>query len=176
MEKLSLNRSSTDPGTVIFLQHYSFPSPLYSRSGRLTNNYCPVPRFPSLKVSFRLGTQNQLNRNKPFPSSPGPLYQKTRLSAQPLIWKWFFILMQMKLICTRKVVHLASFWRWGFLELGSGLFHESLSWNAGVPSHHPPRLGETTGHELALRCVHTMAVSFSYQHEKLSGIVWTPIR
>ena len=29
--------------------------------------------------------------------------------------------MQMKLIITRKVVHLASFWKWGFLELESGL-------------------------------------------------------
>ena len=28
--------------------------------------------------------------------------------------------MQIKLIFTRKVVHLASFWKWGFLELGSG--------------------------------------------------------
>ena len=45
---------------------------------------------------------------------PPGLCIKTRLSAQ--IWKWFFILMQMKLIFTRKVVHLAS------LELGSGLF------------------------------------------------------
>ena len=46
---------------------------------------------------------------------------ETRLSAQPLIWKWFFILMQIKLIFTRKVVHLASFWKWGFLEVGNGL-------------------------------------------------------
>ena len=30
--------------------------------------------------------------------------------------------MQIKLIFTRKVVHLASFWKWGFLELGSGIF------------------------------------------------------
>ena len=30
--------------------------------------------------------------------------------------------MQIKLIFTRKVVHLASFWKWGFLELGGGLF------------------------------------------------------
>ena len=44
---------------------------------------------------------------------------KTRVGAQPLIWKSFFILMQIKLIFTRKVVHLASFWKWGFLELGS---------------------------------------------------------
>ena len=28
-----------------------------------------------------------------------------------------FILMQITLIFTRKVVHLASFWKWGFLEL-----------------------------------------------------------
>ena len=27
-----------------------------------------------------------------------------------------------KLIFKRKVVHLASFWKWGCLELGSGLF------------------------------------------------------
>ena len=40
---------------------------------------------------------------------------KTRLKAQLLIWKWFFILMQINLIFTRKVVHLASFWEWGFL-------------------------------------------------------------
>ena len=44
-----------------------------------------------------------------------------KTSVQPLILKWFFIHMQVKLIFTRKVVHLASFWKWGFLELGSGL-------------------------------------------------------
>ena len=55
---------------------------------------------------------------------------KTRVSAQHLIWKSFFILMQIKLIFTRKVVHLASFWKWGFLELGSGLFlWIKLAWN-----------------------------------------------
>ena len=36
-----------------------------------------------------------------FRLTPG-LWIKTRLSAQPLIWKWFFILMQIKLIFTRK--------------------------------------------------------------------------
>ena len=59
--------------------------------------------------------------NRPFPSSPGLCF-KTRVGAQPLIWKSFFILMQIKLTFTRKVVHLASFWKWGLLELGSGLF------------------------------------------------------
>ena len=60
--------------------------------------------------------------NRPFPSSPGSLFQK-KVGAQPLIWKSFFIFMQIKLIFTRKVVHLASFWKWGFLELGNGLFY-----------------------------------------------------
>ena len=59
--------------------------------------------------------------NRPFPSSPGLCF-KMRVGAQPLIWKSFFILMQIKLIFTRKVVHLALFWKWGFLELGSSLF------------------------------------------------------
>ena len=35
---------------------------------------------------------------------PPGLCIKTRLSAQPLIWRWFVILMQIKLIFTRKVV------------------------------------------------------------------------
>ena len=46
-----------------------------------------------------------LNAIGHFRVPPG-LCIKTRLSAQPLICKWFFILMQIKLIFTRKVVHL----------------------------------------------------------------------
>ena len=45
--------------------------------------------------------------NGPFPSFPGLCF-KTRVGAQPLIWKSFFILVQIKLIFTREVVHLAS--------------------------------------------------------------------
>ena len=62
--------------------------------------------------------ENHLNR--PFLSFPGPLFQNEgRCSAFDM--KSFFTLMQIKLIFTRKVVHLASFWKWGFLELRSGL-------------------------------------------------------
>ena len=52
--------------------------------------------------------------NKPFPCPLEPLYQnEVIISAQPLIWKGFFIPMQIKLFFTIKVVHLASsegFW------------------------------------------------------------------
>ena len=50
------------------------------------------------------------------------LWIKTRLRTQPLILKWFFILIQLKLIFTRKIVHVASFWKWRYLGDGSGLF------------------------------------------------------
>ena len=40
---------------------------------------------------------------------PSGLCFKRRVGVQPLIWKSFFILMQIKLIFTKKVVHLASF-------------------------------------------------------------------
>ena len=62
----------------------------------------------------------------PFPSCPRPLY-KSRLSARPLISKPLFILMHTKLIFTWKVLHLGSFLKWEFLELGNGLFNKS-SW------------------------------------------------
>ena len=46
---------------------------------------------------------------------------KARQSAKPLIWQWFFIFMQIKFIFARKVLHLASFKKWEFSELGDGL-------------------------------------------------------
>ena len=42
---------------------------------------------------------------------------KARLGAKPLIWTWRFIPLHIKLIFTRKVLHLASFWKWEILEL-----------------------------------------------------------
>ena len=43
----------------------------------------------------------------------------------------FVILMQMKLIITRKVLHLASFWKWEFWELRNGQWAMS-SWRAAL--------------------------------------------
>ena len=56
---------------------------------------------------------------------PPGLCFKTRVGAQPLIWKSFFILLQIKLIFTRKVVHLASFWKRGFFETRKWPIHSS---------------------------------------------------
>ena len=58
--------------------------------------------------------------NMSFPSSPGPLYQN-EVKCSAFDMEMFFNLMQVKLIFTRKVVHLASFWKWG-----SGLFLKLL--------------------------------------------------
>ena len=80
-----------------------FSSPFYVAKLK----YCLYLPRPQNSLYFCLGQECAFNR--PFPSSPRGLCIKTRLSAQPFIWKWFFILMQIKLIFTRKVVHLASF-------------------------------------------------------------------
>ena len=59
---------------------------------------------------------------------PSGLCFKMRCSAFQEMWKSFFILMQIKLVFTRKAVHLASFWKWGFLELGRGLLFFPNKW------------------------------------------------
>ena len=64
-------------------------------------------------------------QSRSFPSSPGPLYQN-EVKCSAFDMEMLFILMQINLIFTRKVVHLASFWKWGFLELGSGLFTSAV--------------------------------------------------
>ena len=59
-----------------------------------------------------------LNWNRPFPSSPGPLFQNEGSCSD----------FNMEIIFHSDankthfhVVQLASFWKWGFLDLGSGL-------------------------------------------------------
>ena len=81
------------------------------------HSLCPRPLLThfSLKGHFRI---------------PLGLCIETRLSAQPLLWKWIFMLLQIIFILTTKVVHQASFWKWGSLELGNDLsrdFHSLLT-------------------------------------------------
>ena len=83
--------------------------------------------FPSYLAGYSTVTLNTIEH---FRVPPGLCF-KTRVGAQPLIWKSFFILMQIKLIFTRKVVHLVSFWKWGVLELGSDLlsaYRQVVQW------------------------------------------------
>ena len=61
-----------------------------------------------------------------FQVPPG-LCIKTRLSAQHLIWKWIFILMQIKLIFTWKGCALGLTLKVRVLELGSGLADDKRS-------------------------------------------------
>ena len=53
---------------------------------------------------------------------------KLRLSAKLLIWKWLFILMQMRLIFTKKVLPSASFWKWEFSLFHLHFSHLHLNW------------------------------------------------
>ena len=54
---------------------------------------------------------------------------KTRLSAKPLLWKWVLFTSQLKIIFISMASHLASLWKWDFLELGNGL----LPWKCRFP-------------------------------------------
>ena len=64
--------------------------------------------------------KHQKQVNKSFFQVTQRLCFKARLTAKPLIWKWLLILMEIKLIFTRKVLHLMSFWKYKILELGNG--------------------------------------------------------
>ena len=80
--------------------------------------------FPRLPLDSRSAYRHL---NRPFPSFPGPLYQnEVKYSAYDMEMMEI-ILMQIKFIFLRKVVHFASFWKWGFFELGSGLLNDGTS-------------------------------------------------
>ena len=60
--------------------------------------------------------------NRPYSSCPKPLFQSEAMSETV-----FFFLMHMKLNITRKVLHLTSVWKWGFLELRNGILRQNKS-------------------------------------------------
>ena len=72
-----------------------------------------------MRKKWKQWCQQRFALNRPLPKN---LAFKARLSAKPLICKWFLIMMQIKLIFTTKVSYLASFWKWDFLELGNRLY------------------------------------------------------
>ena len=87
------------------------------------------------------GDVNKTYSKRLFPSCPQPLF-KARLIAKTLLWFFFsFTLMQIKFIFTRRVLHLASFWKWEVLGFGNNL----------VPRAFPLLLvvGEDPGNDLA---------------------------
>ena len=59
-----------------------------------------------------------------FPSFPPGLCIKTRLGAQPFLWKWVLFAWEWKIISISKVEHLTSFWYRGPGELGNGLLKQ----------------------------------------------------
>ena len=63
--------------------------------------------------------------NRPFPSPPGPPYQN-EVKCSAFDMEMIFYSHASKTRFHKKGVHLASFWKWGFLELGSGLFSRGL--------------------------------------------------
>ena len=80
---------------------------------------------------------------------PPGLCIKMRLSAQPLIWKWCFILMQIKLIFTRKVCtwphfEIEGFWNWEgayFFKVHTQkgfIFHSSILYSTAYFSDFEP--------------------------------------
>ena len=55
---------------------------------------------------------------------------KERLSAKPLIWEWFFNIMQIKLShFHKKGFALASFWKWEFFGTGKWPDHKIVLWS-----------------------------------------------
>ena len=91
-------------------------------------------------------------------------------------WSVTFILMQVKLVFTRKVPHLVSFWKWEFLELSNGLL---LHWRRPMftPALSPFTLDHFCGqnwdnlslnvfvhslHPLVALCTHFLHRRFSF--------------
>ena len=79
---------------------------------KISQNEMPLAAFGSERVNTHLISHYRVAQSLCF---------KARLSTKPLGWKWFLIPMQKKLIITGKNLHLASFWKWGFFELGNSL-------------------------------------------------------
>ena len=64
--------------------------------------------------------QQSILKNRLFPSCPKHLFQ-SEAECDAIALKFFVTLMQIKLIFTRRVLHLASFWKWEVWRFGNNL-------------------------------------------------------
>ena len=78
-----------------------------------------------IDTSFKYGQRQLVMENRPFPSPPRPPYQN-EVKCSAFDMEMIFHCHASKTVFHKKGVHLASFWKWGFLELGSGLFSRGL--------------------------------------------------
>ena len=109
---------------VIFFRFFSFIRTTNLKLGNAADAYwkkrgwlvCHTEFHNNNIYSNSIIVCHPLNRLSEFPQAS--VWNEVRCSTFDI--KWFFILLQIKLISTRKV-DLALFWKWGFLELGSGL-------------------------------------------------------
>ena len=104
---------------VIFFRFFSFIGTTNQKLGNAADAYwkkggwlvCHTEFHNNNIYSNSIIVYHPLNR--PFPSSPRPLYQN-EVRCSTFDKEWFFILLQIKLISTRKVVHLSYFESEGF--------------------------------------------------------------
>ena len=100
-------RVSILSGKLFFLNYFSVPVPASGRSLGWSPHFrvaMDTSLQPMESGTLLLTFKVQIVH---FRVPPGLCF-KTRVLAQPLIWKSFFILMQIKLIFTKKVVHAPS--------------------------------------------------------------------
>ena len=103
---------------------------------------------------------------------------RTRLSAQHLIWKWFFILMQIKLIFTWKGSALGLTLKVRVLELGSGLLRTTRrspqSLNLQVVITHASHVCSQHSFGLPLRMNGMHRTLFDHAHfDLLPLVIWS---
>ena len=104
---------------------------------------CQAAPRPSQKwrVTYRISVHT-ITHSVHVGTKSHPVWCEHNLSAQSIIRKWYFILMQIKLVFIRKFLHLASFWKWEFLEHGNGLYVTCTSpiMHLICPSSPPPQI------------------------------------
>ena len=89
--------------------------------------------FKLIIIHYHTRKQNtKENKTGHFRVCPS-LCIKTRLGAQPFLWKWVLFAWEWKIISISKVEHLTSFWYRGPGELGNGLLNHNIYASLSVP-------------------------------------------
>ena len=80
-----------------------------------------------LTLNFNLPSFKQQAHSRPLPSSPKPLFQSEATCKAIDVKIISFYSHELKLIFTRKILHLASSWKWGFMDLFKGLWNSEMA-------------------------------------------------
>ena len=119
-KKILSSRWDSDSDTLLSSRSNALPLSYWREQGQNFIIIHQHERTMCIRYLFKISCTLHLTTNRPFPRCFKPPFQ-SEAKCKVIDMKIIFYSNTNKTTSTREVFHMASFWKWEFLELGNGI-------------------------------------------------------